>query len=102
MGLRSLIETRRRTPQLSAAAPLRIIDGLDPRIFGFVREHPLGSLTALHGFADDDVLVDPVWLPRPPSGIFVDLLDGSRRLATRRIVVPARGVRWLVAADDAR
>jgi hypothetical protein len=102
MGLQALIETRRHTAQLSAAAPLRIVDGLGPRVFGFVREHPLGSLTALHGFSDDEVAVDPARLPTPPSGIFVDLLDGSRRLATKRIVVPARGVRWLVAADDAR
>ena len=99
MGLRALIETRRRTPQLSAAAPLRIIDGLDPRVFGFVREHPLGWLTALHGFADVDVVVDTARLPRPASGILLDLLDGSRRLASRPIVVPARGVLWLVAAD---
>jgi amylosucrase len=99
MGLRALIETRRRTPQLSAAAPLRIIDGLDPSVFGFVREHPLGWLTALHGFGDVDVVVDPARLPRPASGIVLDLLDGSRRLASRPIVVPARGVLWLVAAD---
>ena len=99
VGLRALIETRRRTPQLSAAAPLRILDGLDTRVFGFVREHPLGWLTALHGFADVDVVVDPACLPRPPGGILLDLLDGSRRLATQPIVVPARGVLWLVAAD---
>ena len=97
-GLRALIATRRRTPQLSASAPLRILDGLGPGVFGFVREHPLGWLTALHGFADVESVVDPTGLPQPPGGILVDLLDGSRRLATRPIVVPPRGVLWLVAA----
>jgi len=101
MGLRTLIETRRRTPQLSAAAPLRILDDLDPRVFGFVREHPLGWLTALHGFADIDVVVDPARLPETQTGILVDLLDGSRRVADWPIVDPARGVLWLVAGDGA-
>jgi amylosucrase len=96
-GLRSLIERRRRTPQLSAAAPLRILDGLESSVFGFVREHPLGWLIALHGFGDRDAVVDPARLPKPASGILLDLLDGSRRLATRPVVVPARGVLWLVA-----
>jgi len=100
-GLRALIEVRRETPQLSATAPLRILDGLDRRVFAFVRDHPLGWLVALHGFADVDVTVGPADLPRPASGVYLDLLDGSRRLARRPVVVPARGVRWLVAAGGA-
>lgn len=96
LGLRALIEVRRRTPQLAASAPLRIVDGLDPRVFGFVRDHPLGPLTALYGFGDEDVVVDPAHLPTATTGILVDLIRGAHILASGRIVVPARGVLWLV------
>jgi amylosucrase len=95
-GLQTLIAARVRTPQLSATAPLMILDDLDDRAFGFVREHPLGPLVALHDFADVTVRVDPKLLPRPVSGAFVDVLDESRWDAARPIVIPARGTRWLV------
>ena len=101
LGLRHLIEARRRTPQLSAAAPLRVVDGVESTVFAFVREHPLGTLTAVYGFADIPTTVHPALLPPALSGILVDLLDGSRHLAARPIAIPARGARWLVDAGVA-
>ena len=98
LDLRHQIEVRRRTPQLSAAAPLRVVEGLEPAVFAFVREHPLGPLSAVFGFEDVPTAIDPALLPAAPSGMIVDLLDGSRHLATRPIVIPPRGVRWLVDA----
>ena len=98
LDLRHQIEVRRRTPQLSAAAPLRVVEGLEPAVFAFVREHPLGPLSAVFGFEDVPTAIDPALLPAAPSGMIVDLLDGSRHLATGPIVIPPRGVRWLVDA----
>ena len=95
-GLRALIDVRRRTPQFAASAPLRIVDGLDPRVFGFVREHPLGPLVALYGFSDEAVSVDPAHLPPSETGLRRDLLRGSRMITSAPIAVPARGVLWLV------
>ncbi len=100
-GLRALIEVRRATPQLSASAPVRIIDGLDPRVFGFIREHPLGPLVALFGFSDVDVDVDPASLAVLTGETVVDLLRNTRRSTAGPIPVPARSAVWLVDGSGA-
>jgi amylosucrase len=96
--LRHLIRVRGSTPQLHAATPLDVVDAGDAALLVFRRDHPLGALISVSNVADE-----PRRLPRdrvPPVGVgpLVDLLDGTRYPVDAPIDVPARGVRWLVAA----
>jgi amylosucrase len=94
-----LSEARRAAPQLHAANPLEVLELGDPALFGFVRTHPEGPLVAIHNFADAPRVVDGGRLQGPTSGIRADLLDGDWSLAGGVVDIPARGVRWIVAAD---
>ncbi|MGB3682389.1 MAG: alpha-amylase family protein [Rubrobacteraceae bacterium] len=51
-GLRTLIQARRRSPHLNAATPTRVLDPYHPRVFAFLRPHPLGPLVAVHNFTE--------------------------------------------------
>ena len=96
--LRCLVEARRGAPQLHAATPLDILDAGDPGILAFTRLHPTGALTAIHNVTQTLRMVDASIGPASPSGVLVDLLDGSALLAGRPIEVPPLGVRWLIPA----
>jgi amylosucrase len=50
-GLRRLGEARRQTPQFQGAVPLTILDADSPRIFSYVRIHPIGNLVAIYNFS---------------------------------------------------
>lgn len=53
-GLRNIIEARKRTPHLNAATPTRVLDTHHPRVFAFLRPHPLGPLVAIHNFTEEN------------------------------------------------
>ncbi len=105
-----LVEARRAAPQLHAARPLEIVDLGDPALFAFARRHPAGSLVAIHDFADEPRTVPLTRLPfarstrgaasaaapRTRAGRVVDLLEPGFAAASTGVVIPARGVRWLV------
>jgi amylosucrase len=52
--VRALIEARKRTPHLHAAIPTHVLEPHHPRVFAFVRPHPLGPLVAVHNFTEDE------------------------------------------------
>jgi amylosucrase len=89
---------RRAAPQFHAANPLEVLELGDPALFGFVRTHPEGPLVAIHNFADAPRSVDEGRLPGPMSGAHVDLLDRTWSPTDGAVDIPARGVRWIVAA----
>jgi amylosucrase len=97
----ALIDARRGAPQLHAANPLEIVETGDPGLFALVRRHPAGDLTAIYNFAETERVCDASIGPRAPSGIVVDLLDGSRRPSDEPFAIPPLGVRWLVADEPA-
>jgi amylosucrase len=53
-GLRALVEARKRTPHLHAATPTHVLDPYHPRVFAFLRPHPLGPLVAVHNFTEHE------------------------------------------------
>jgi amylosucrase len=97
--LRHLIETRRDAPPLHAAVPLELLDGGDPAVFAFRRDHPVGSLVSVSNFADSPRVVPAALLPQSPTGLVVDVLDASRHPVGEDIELPSHGVRWLVASE---
>ena len=97
--LRHLIATRRAAPQLHAAAPLEVIDGLDAALIAFRREHPIGALLSVSNVADEPRSVPATVLPASSSGLVRDLLDGSVLPTRKPVTVAPHGVRWLVAAE---
>ncbi|MDP8938688.1 MAG: alpha-amylase family protein [Actinomycetota bacterium] len=56
-GVRVLIEARKRTPHLHAATPTHVLEPYHPRIFSFVRPHPLGPLVAVYNFTEHEQYV---------------------------------------------
>ena len=99
--LGALIAARRGAPQLGAANPLDIVETGDPGLFALVRRHPAGDLTAIYNFTETERVCDASIGPSAPSGIVVDLLDGSHRPSDEPFAIPPLGVRWLVAFDPA-
>jgi len=97
--LRHLIAARREAPQLHAAVPLDMIDAGDTAMFAFRRDHPVGALVSVSNFADTPRIIPGSLLPPAPSGLVVDLLDGSAHPAGADIGLAAHGVRWLVSSD---
>lgn len=94
-----LVEVRRVSPQLHAAVPLEVLEPGHPALFAFRRDHPAGSLSSISNFGDTPLAAPATILPTSASGWLVDRLDDSRHPAGVALHVPARGVRWLVAAD---
>jgi amylosucrase len=97
----ALIAVRRGAPQLHAANPLDIVETGDSGLFALVRRHPAGDLTAIYNFTETERVCAASIAPPAPSGIVVDLLDGSRRPSHEPLTIPPLGVRWLVADDPA-
>ncbi len=99
-----LVDARRSAPQLHAGRPLEVVDLGDA---GAVRLRADASRAArwspIHDFADEARTVPRSRLPfGANAGRLVDLLDPGFAVAPRAsstpdsVVIPARGVRWLV------
>ena len=93
-GLRALIRARKRTPQLHAAEPARIIDLDQPHVFCFARPHPEGDLLALFNVTEQEQTAR-----LPGLGRRIDRISGRAVLprAGSRLTLAAYERLWLVA-----
>ncbi len=51
-AVRGMVRVRRKTPQLHAGYPTVVLD-VHPKVFAYVRPHPLGRLLALYNFSEE-------------------------------------------------
>jgi amylosucrase len=56
-GLQAMVHARKHTPHLHAVTTTEVFDTGNPRVFAFLRPHPLGPLVALHNFTESDQYV---------------------------------------------
>ena len=98
-GVRALVEARRRSAQLHAAAPLEILETSTDGVFAFVRRHPVGPLVAVHNLTDRPVTVAPA-IPAVAGGPLIRdaLIEGPALAIDGPVVLPPYAARWWVAA----
>ncbi len=97
-GIRALVEARKSTPHLHAAAPVEVVDGQHPHVFSFVRRHPLGPLLALHNLTEE-VRLASLGVPRA-LGITSPLdrlSDSAPGIVGDDVELPPYGVVWLTS-----
>ncbi|GIG28293.1 amylosucrase [Cellulomonas marina] len=101
-GLRLLLETRRRTPEL-AGNRLVPFDAHDPALVAYQRpgwdERGATTVLVVVNVADEPRAVAPTTLSGLPDDA-EDLLDGGTRSLARGLTLPAHGVVWLRLAHD--
>lgn len=95
LGLRHLLEVRRRTPAF-AGNRLVPFDAHDPHLLAYQRPEPdgLGLVLVVANVADDPRTVAALTLSGLPP-VAEDLLGGGVRDLREDLVVPAHGVVWL-------
>jgi amylosucrase len=96
-GLRHLISVRQQTPQFDAAVPLTVLDSGNPRVFCYLRTHPIGNLLAVCNFSRLPESIPLSFVAAHQIAAPYDLITGRpARLVEGRVELGAYGRLWLV------
>ena len=95
-GLRHILDRRRKTPELHASNPVRILTPPEPAVFTMVHDAPTGQLLCAYNFTDYWTAVPGEWaLMAGVRDMHDALSDRPVRLSDGNVALPPYGRVWL-------